>query len=242
MKNDTRPNTLVLIRHAESERNEAKRGSVYFADDAARERIRGIPDYKIPLTDRGQRQAIETGFAVRERFGIPNYLYHSGYLRTMHTAQLMLGAYTPEERAQIQVRANPFIRERDPGYAYDMTTEEAEAAFPWLKEHWQTFGGFFARPPGGESLADTANRVYTFLNMLFRDRRGQKVFVVTHGGTIRGFRFHLERWDYEQALRWPPGQSPKNCGVTSYQYDRVLKRLVLVESNQVFHTVIEDLH
>ena len=34
------------------------------------------------------------------------------------------------------------------------TKEEAEKSFPWLREYWETFGGFFARPPGGESLAD----------------------------------------------------------------------------------------
>jgi len=32
----TRPALLVIVRHAESVRNQAKKGSVYFADDAAR--------------------------------------------------------------------------------------------------------------------------------------------------------------------------------------------------------------
>ena len=95
-------------------------------------------------------------------------------------------------------RMNIFIRERDPGFTYDMTEEEAEAAFPWLNEYWHTFGGFMARPPGGESLADVVGRVHTFLDTLFRDRAGQKVLVVTHGGTIRCLRFALERWNYER--------------------------------------------
>ena len=103
---------------------------------------------------------------------------------------------------------NLFVRERDPGFTYDMTEAEAEAAFPWLNEYWHTFGGFFARPPGGESLADVVGRVHTFLNTLFRDRAGQKVMVVTHGGTIRCFRFALERWDYEQAAHRLAGPVP----------------------------------
>ena len=103
---------------------------------------------------------------------------------------------------------NLFVRERDPGFTYDMTEAEAEAAFPWLSEYWQTFGSFFARPPGGESLADVVGRVHTFLNTLFRDRAGQKVMVVTHGGTIRCFRFALERWGYEQASRWSTTRRP----------------------------------
>jgi 2,3-bisphosphoglycerate-dependent phosphoglycerate mutase len=233
MSEINRPSRLVLIRHAASQRNEAKKGSVYFADDEARLRIKGIPDYKVPLTGVGHEQARQTGVKLRESFGAPDYLYHSGYQRTIETSEEILEAYTPEERELIKIRMNPFVRERDAGHAYDMTKEEAETAFPWLQEHWDTFGGFFARPPGGESLSDVANRVYNFINMLFRDRVGQSVFVVTHGGTLRSFRFLLERWSYDQALRWPEGNSPHNCGITDYEYDPRTGRLVLQNYNAV---------
>lgn len=229
-----RPEEVLLIRHAESTRNAGKKGATYFADEDARSLLRGIPDHLIDITPEGESQARQTGIAMRERFGAPDYVYHSGYWRTMRTCDCMLEAFPESERARIQVRRNPFIRERDPGYAYDMTTAEAEAAFPWLHEHWETYGGFFARPPGGESLMDVAQRVYTFLNTIFRDRAGKKVWVVTHGGTIRSFRFVLERWSYEQALKWPEGQSPKNCGVTSYGYDHAEKRLALREYNATY--------
>ncbi len=228
-----RPTELVLIRHEESQRNQAKKGSVYFADDEARQLIKGVPDYEMPVTERGHSQGLQTGVGLRKMFGVPDYLYHSGYVRTIETGEDILAAYTPEERENIKVRMNPFIRERDAGYAYDMTQEEAETAFPWLQDHWKTFGGFFARPPGGLSLSDVAGNVYNFINMLFRDRAGQKVFVVTHGGTLRAFRFILERWTYEQALRWPEGDSPHNCGITHYKYDAAAERLVLQNYNTV---------
>lgn len=228
-----RPATILLIRHAESARNQAKKGATYFADEEARRMIKGVPDHKVPLTEEGIRQARETGEAVRQRFGAPDYLYHSGYERTIQTADGILASYPEAERQGIQVRHNLFIRERDPGFAYDMTQEEAETAFPWLQEYWKMKGGFFARPPGGESLADVVNRVYIFLNMLFRDRGGKKVFVVMHGGTLRCFRFILERWTYEQALAWPPGQSPQNCGLTLYEFDQEKGRLDLREYNTV---------
>jgi broad specificity phosphatase PhoE len=35
--------------------------------------------------------------------------------------------------------------------------------------------------------------------MLFRDRAGQQVLVVTHGSTLRMFRMLLERWRWEDA-------------------------------------------
>jgi hypothetical protein len=46
------------------------------------------------------------------------------------------------------VRHNLFIRERDPGHAYNLTDAEAAEAFLWLKDYWNTFGAFFSRPPG----------------------------------------------------------------------------------------------
>jgi len=229
-----RPSLLVVVRHGESERNQVKRGSVYFADDEARQNLKGIPDHKIPLTADGVRQAELTGIALRDKFGHFDYAYHSGYLRTIQTLNGILRGYPKAEKKLIKVRSNLFIRERDPGYAYDMTKTEAERFFPFLNEYWQTFGGFFAHPMGGESLAQVAERVYLFLNMLFRDRCGEKTLVVTHGGTIRSFRFLLEHWDYGQAEKWPPGQSPKNCGVTVYRYNKKQARLVLDQYNTVF--------
>ena len=230
----TRPKLLVFIRHAESERNKAKMGTTYFADEEAGRTIRGIPDHKIALTPHGHIQAQRTGPALRERYGIPFYFYHSGYIRTEQTVEDILDAYPKEERARITMRENHFIRERDPGYTYDMTKEEAEAAFPWLAEYWKTSGGFLGRPVGGQSLADKALECQLFLNMIYERRAGQTVFVVTHGGTLRCFRFLIEHWDYDQAVTWPPGQEPENCGVTVYRADDSGQHLRLEAYNQVF--------
>ncbi len=230
-----RPSLLVIVRHAESLRNEIKdkAGSIYFVDDESRAPVKGIPDHKIEITELGWRQARETGIALREKFGIFDYAYHSGYLRTEETlAGLMLG-YAEKERCQTKMRQNLFIRERDPGHAYDMTKEEARRNFPWLQEYWDTFGGFFAIPPGGESLAQVAERVYLFLNMLFRDRGGKKILVVTHGGTLRCFRYLLEHWNYDRAKKWAPDEKPKNCGVTTYRYSEKTKSLLLEKYNEV---------
>lgn len=229
-----RPARLVVVRHAESMRNKAKKGKVYFADEEARRIIKGVPDHEIPLTDLGHTQSVMTGEALRELFPPFDYVYHSGYLRTVQTANGIMSAYPREAQKEMRVRMNLFIRERDPGYTYDMTREEAEAAFPWLEEIWQTFGGFFARPVGGESLAQVTERVYLFLNMLFRDRAGMNILVVTHGGTKRCIRFLLEHWGYDRGTSWPPGESPKNCGVTVYEYDEATKRLVLQDYNKVY--------
>lgn len=229
-----RPLSIVIVRHAESERNEAKKGATYFADDDARQKVKGIPDDKISLTAKGIWQAESSSQPFREKFGIFDYVYHSGYKRTIQTMDGLLSAYSAEEKEKMKIRLNPFIHERHPGFTYDMTIKEAEKHFPYLKEYWNTFGGFHAQPPGGESLAQVIQRVYIFINMLFRDRKDKRILVVTHGGTLRCFRFILERWTFDQAKSWPKGQSPKNCGITSYKFNFGTKRLELEQYNETF--------
>jgi broad specificity phosphatase PhoE len=70
------------------------------------------------------------------------------------------------------------------------------------------------RPPGGESFADVAQRSCLFLNMLFRDRGGQRVLLVIHAGTLWMFRMLLERWTWEETEeRLRIGTVPQ-CSVT----------------------------
>jgi 2,3-bisphosphoglycerate-dependent phosphoglycerate mutase len=234
MKTMIRPAKLVIIRHAESARNKFKDGGTFFPSNISLEGIAGIPDHLTPLSEWGMDQAKQSSAALRERHGVPDCICSSGYLRVTQTVNGLLDAYTSKERSLINMSDNLFIRERDPGYAYDMTKPEAEHHFPWLMEHWATFGGFFARPPGGESLADVCARVQMFLDMLSRDHSGKTIFVVTHEGTIRCFRYLLEQWTYEQALKWPTGCSPKNCGVTVYEHSAVEQKLILKKYNDVF--------
>lgn len=217
MTDRSQPALLVLVRHAESIRNVAKGGGLFFPDDAQRAGVRGLADHATPLTERGHAQARLTGRGLRETYGAFDCLYHSGYARTVQTADEILAAYPPDERRGIVVRDDLFIRERDTGHTYDMTTAEARTAFPWLQEYWDTYGSLFARPPGGESIADVAQRVHLFLDILARDHAGQRILVVTHGGTIRAFRFLLERWTYEEAAARFRDDAISNCGITTYR-------------------------
>ncbi len=198
-----RPLQLVLVRHAESVRNEVKKDASFFADETARNKVRGMADEEVPLTETGKAQARITGHVLKQSFGMFDYVYHSGYKRTIETVDEILKNYTEAERERMHIRMSAFIRERDSGYAYDMTEEEAQKQFPWMQEYWKTFGGFFAVPPGGESYAQVTQRIYLFLDTVFRDRKGQKVLVVSHAGAIRAFRFLLEQWSYSEAVRSP---------------------------------------
>jgi len=230
----SRPNQLVLIRHGQSLRNEAIKHQVYFPDMESMAPVKGIPDHKIPLTEKGFLQAQQTGVALCEKFQRPHYIYHSGYERTIQTMIGVLGAFSDNERQSIKIRMNPFIYERRPGYTYDMTKAQVDECFPWFAAHYAMLGGYFAEPPGGESMADVVERVYNFINMLFRDRAGQRVWVVLHGGTLKAMRFILERWTFDEGACWPEGQSPKNCSVTHYDHEESKERLILKGHNLVF--------
>jgi broad specificity phosphatase PhoE len=227
----SRPDLLVIVRHGESDRNVAKKDNVYFLDDESRKAVQGVPDWQVPLTEEGWRQSRETGEALRARIGSFDYVYHSGYRRAEDTARGILDAYSDDERASMRVLMNSFIRERDNGYTYDMTTAEADSAFPWLQPFWDTFGPWFGRPPGGESLSEVTSRVDIFLNQLYRDRAGQRVLIVTHGGTLRAFRFLLERWSYEDVRRELPVYRTPNCCVNVYRFNPETGRLHLDQLN-----------
>lgn len=231
-----KPSLVVIIRHAESMRNKAKKGNAYFADDAARSLIKGIPDYKISLTEEGFLQAKATGAYLKKKFGEFDCCYHSGFLRTIQTLETILEAYPKKYRSNVKIRESLLIRERHAGYAYDMTEQEVDKYFPWLKEYWDTQGSFFACPPGGESLAKAAERVEAFRNEINRKRAGQKVLIVSHGGAIRCFRYLLEHWTYHQVTHLPKDQVPKNCGLTVYKYDKNSDALQLDEYNTIAYS------
>ncbi len=211
------PSLLVLVRHAESERNVAKKGNVFFTDDESRKALRATADHHVPLTDLGHRQAEAAGRALRERHGRFDAVYHSGYARTRQTTEGILSAWPDDERAAMPVAHDLFVRERDTGYGWDMTTSEAEAAFPYLQEYWRTVGPFFARPPGGESVAQVCERVQMFLDRVEVAHPDARVLVVTHGVTLRAFRYLIEGWDYDTMETHLREHAPRNASITAYE-------------------------
>lgn len=78
----------------------------------------------------------------------------------------------------------------------------------------KTFGAFFARPPGGESLAQVCERVYAFLQKVEWTMAGKRVLIVSHVGTMWCLRYVLEQWSYEEADRRFNTEPMPNCAVT----------------------------
>lgn len=211
------PQLLVVLRHAESARNAAKTGKIFFNDADQIDELRTVPDHENPVTEAGIGKARDAGRQLRDTFGSFDVVMHSGYRRTLETMAALLEAWTDSERASMQIAHHLLLRERDGGYAFNFTETQAATAFPWLQEYWRVNGPFFSRPPGGESLADVAQRVHQFLESSAAPLDGKRVLLVTHGGTLRMFRYWLEGWTYEAAANnWHNTPVP-NCSYVAYE-------------------------
>jgi len=229
------PRLIVLVRHGESERNALKGDQIFYPPTKLGEALSAIPSENMPLSKTGWQQARVTGEALRKRYGMFDHIYHSGMHRVNETTEGILEAYSDEERARMPLSHNLRIRERDPGYTYGMTAEEASAAFPWLQRHFEVVGKFFGRPPGGESVADVALRVGPFFKKINAENAAESLLIVTHGGVISSFRYYIEGWGYQQARELVGEASSACCGVTVFEYNKEKDGLVLREHNTVLY-------
>jgi 2,3-bisphosphoglycerate-dependent phosphoglycerate mutase len=229
----TKPELVVLIRHGESFTNAARKNNVYFPDEESANQIKRIRDHDIPLTEIGHGQAVAIGPYLKNRFGIFDVVYNSGYLRTEQTQDGAMSAYTEQELKQTKFRTSHLLAERSRGYTYSMTTDEVDRHFPYLKEHFEVFGPFYAEPPGGESLKKKCDDVYMFNGMMFRHRAGLKTAIFMHGGTIRAERYNLEGWTVKEFEEDVKKGSAENASITVYQYNQKTSRLELIEYNTV---------
>lgn len=147
---------VYLIRHAESLANVDK--EVYHT----------TPDYDIPLTKKGEKDAIKLGKQYPLLI-IADAIYCSPYKRARQTAELAKFTSCFE---------NPLLREREWG----SLREEIESSEFDASKHFN----FYYRPQNGESFADLYQRVITFFNMLkVTHDDDEKIVVVTHGEWIK---------------------------------------------------------
>lgn len=174
---------LVLLRHGQSRWN-------------LENRFTGWVD--VPLSPRGEEEARAAGAKLRGRR--IDKVYTSVLLRAVQTADLALAAAgmvppPPTER-------DGALNERMYGELQGMNKAEAAERFGADQVHvWRR--SFDIRPPGGESLADTAARVipYWATHILPDLRAGRDVLVVAHGNSLRALVMHLDRLTRDEVLR-----------------------------------------
>jgi 2,3-bisphosphoglycerate-dependent phosphoglycerate mutase len=165
---------LVLVRHGQSLWN-------------LENRFTGETD--VPLTAQGHEEASAAGAKL---IGI---LFTHGFTsvlqRAIDTMTLLLEA---AGQPQLAVTHDAALNERNYGNLQGLN--KAEVAKQYGDEQvalWRR--SFSVRPPGGESLDDTAHRVLPYYHTAIEPllRQGGTILVVAHGNSLRALMMVLEK-------------------------------------------------
>ncbi len=167
---------LWLVRHGESMGNVA----------ATRAEVEGqetIPlewrDADVPLSDTGVEQAQALSARLRAADPAPQVAWVSPYVRAQQT--FALG--TADGPAIPAVFADDRLRDRELGILDLLTRKGVAARHPEEAERRAHLGKYYHRPPGGESWADVALRLRSFLRDAF-DSPATVGLIVAHDAVV----------------------------------------------------------
>ncbi|HTI90081.1 MAG TPA: 2,3-diphosphoglycerate-dependent phosphoglycerate mutase [Puia sp.] len=201
---------LVLVRHGQSTWN-------------LENRFTGEED--APLTPLGREEARTAGQKLR------TVTFSQGFTsvlqRAIDTMTILLEAAGYPD---LPVTRNRALNERNYGQLQGLN--KAEVAKKYGEQQvvdWRR--SFSARPPGGESLADTAGRVIPYYQSSIEPflKKGQNMLIVAHGNSLRSLVMYLEKISEADIshVDLPTGQ-PRAYELIGdgssffYQYDKVL--------------------
>ena len=221
---------LILIRHGESLGNAAAAA----AEAAAAEVItidRRDADVELSPTGVAQAQALGGGLhPILGGDGQPTLVFSSPYLRAIQTAQLSLEV----AGFPLPIRIDERLRDRELGVLDLLTWRGVQARYPIEAERRNWLGKYYHRPPGGESWADVALRLRSFLRDLTDVPDGSRAVVFCHDAVVLLFRAVCEGLTEQQVL---------NIGATTPVLNVSISRLAaqpdgtwrLVRYNDVRH-------
>ncbi|MCX6927088.1 MAG: histidine phosphatase family protein [Verrucomicrobia bacterium] len=213
-----KPKRILLARHGESKGNIDQ--DVYAS----------TPDYALPLTPRGEKQAEQLGREIRRLIaGEKIHFYVSPWRRTRET---FMGVVKALDRAQWTATEDPRLREQEWGH---LRTPEATKV---IEQERNAYGTFYYRFDDGESGADVYDRCSGLLETVYRDFRKDdfppNCAFIGHSLTNR---LLITRW-----LHWTPEQferiaNPKNCELwrMSLQPDGRYRMITPLQTEPVAH-------
>ncbi|XP_022896408.1 phosphoglycerate mutase-like protein 4 [Olea europaea var. sylvestris] len=155
---------IIVIRHGETEWN-------------ADHRIQGHLD--VDLNDIGRQQA----YVVAERLSKEpkiSAVYSSDLKRAFHTAEIIAKCC-----GVLEVVKDPDLRERHLGDLQGIVFHEIAKIKPEAHKAFISHRRDQEIPGGGESLNQLCERCTSGLQRIAKKHLGERVVVVTHGGTIR---------------------------------------------------------
>lgn len=218
---------LFLIRHGESEGNVA-------AAAADRDRLDVVPvsvrDPDVPLSPLGveQSRALADWLRRESEAVWPDRVWCSPYVRAQQTAAIAfsphgVGAESPDAAgagSEWRPVVDERLRDREFGILDTLTSRGIEARFPEEAARRRRCGKFYYRPPGGESWADLALRIRSFLAELDRDDSPRRVAVVCHDAVVFLFRYVCEGLSEPEVIDLARATLVTNTGVTQLVRER----------------------
>jgi broad specificity phosphatase PhoE len=229
---------LMLIRHGESEGNVA-------AATATRDRLDVVPvtarDADVPLSPTGVEQATSLGLWLQgDGRGLwPGVVLSSPYLRAQQTAELAFGASGDGAGSRPNEALVPLLderlRDRELGVLDTLTGRGIVSRFPQEAERRRWLGKFYYRPPGGESWADLALRVRSFLLDLEVYGGPERVAIVCHDAVVLVFRYVCEGYTEEEVLEIGRTAPVMNTGVTVLSREPGARRWIPTLFNSTEH-------
>lgn len=195
---------LIIIRHGESVGNEAAS-----AAERAGDEVIDLPyrDADTPLSPTGEAQAAALGSALRTLDIGGASVWTSPYRRAAQTAERALAGL------DAAVVVDERLRDRELGVLDHLTSHGVVARYPSEAERRDHLGKFYYRPPGGESWADVALRLRSFLSDATSGSATTGV-VFVHEAVVHLLRYILEGWDERRVLAAAVEQPVPNASAT----------------------------
>ncbi len=172
---------LVLLRHGESQWN-------------LENRFTGWVD--VPLSPRGVEEANNAGDKLK---GVTfDRAFTSVLSRANETLRFVLEAIG---QTAIPIEKNKALNERMYGELQGLNKAETATKYGDAQvKIWRR--SYDVRPPGGESLRDTAERVLPYYDSKIKPcvLKGETVLIAAHGNSLRALVMQLEQLSTEQVL------------------------------------------
>jgi broad specificity phosphatase PhoE len=209
---------IWLVRHGESVANVVATAAQAAGDETIEV---GWRDADVPLSPTGEEQAAAVGRWIAEHsdLGEPSAVWSSSYLRARQTIALALA----EAGLDLPVRVDERLRDRELGILDLLTATGVEARYPGEAARRRWHGKFYYRPPGGESWADVALRIRSFLRDVDDDSdedgdgdtgRGDTVLVVAHDAVVMLFLYVCSELTEEELMDFAVDHVVGNASVT----------------------------
>jgi broad specificity phosphatase PhoE len=175
-------NRIVLLRHSESIANVASEKAELLGHD------RILSDYRdadVPLSEHGvdQAKALALWWHSGARSPGDSTNFTSPYLRARQTLEIGLSLSEHDELVMIDER----LRDRELGILELLTSRGVERLYPGEAARRRHLGPFYYRPPGGESWADIALRVRSFLRDVDTSDREGTLLIACHDAVVSLF-------------------------------------------------------